>query len=76
MREEYVDEFDPILNAQNFHKAQMIKDIILNMGTHVSNIFDEIENVYTSGSQIDKDDIIQMVTDLQKDLEALKIYFK
>lgn len=64
-----------IYNAQLYHKAQMIKDIICGMSSHVSNIFDEIENVYSSGEQISKEDIEQMIEDVRKDINVMKIYF-
>lgn len=76
MEEKYTEEYNPIINAQLYHRAQMIKDIIFGMSSHVSNIFDEIDNVYSSGEQISKEDIEQMIEDIRKDIDVMKIYFK
>lgn len=76
MEEKYTEEHNPIINAQLYHRAQMIRDIIFGMSSHVSNIFDEIDNVYSSGEQISKEDIEQMIGDIRKDIDVMKIYFK
>ncbi len=76
MEEKYTEEYNPIINAQLYYRAQMIKDIIFGMSSHVSNIFDEIDNVYSSGEQISKEDIEQMIEDIRKDIDVMKIYFK
>lgn len=74
-REEIVDEFDPVINARNYHRAQMLKKIINGMDTHVSNLFDEIENIYTSGGQIPKCDVEEMIRDIRRDIDAMELYF-
>lgn len=74
-REQIVDEFDPVINARNYHRAQMLKKIINGMDVHVSNLFDEIENIYTSGEQIPKGDIEEMIRDIRRDIDAMELYF-
>lgn len=74
-REEIVNEFDPVINARNYHRAQMLKKIINGMDTHVSNLFDEIENIYTSGGQIPNGDIEEMIRDIRRDFDAMELYF-
>ena len=74
-REEIVNEFDPVINARNYHRAQMLKKIINGMDTYVSNLFDEIENIYTSGGQIPNGDIEEMIRDIRRDFDAMELYF-
>lgn len=74
-REEILKEFDPIINARNYHRAQMLKQIINGMDTHISNIFDEIENIYTSGGQIPNSDIEEMIRDIRRDFDVMELYF-
>lgn len=74
-REEIVNEFDPVVNARNYHRAQMLKKIINGMDIHVSNLFDEIENIYTSGGQIPTGDIEEMIRDIRRDFDAMELYF-
>ena len=74
-REENTNEFDPIINARNYHRAQMLKKIINGMDVHVSNLFDEIENIYTSGGQIPNSDIEEMIRDIRRDFDAMELYF-
>ena len=66
--------YDAVANAKAYHKAQMIKTIIQGMDVNVNNIFDEIENVYTCGEQISQYDLIELVKEVRKDIEALEIY--
>ena len=74
-REENTNEFDPIINARKYHRAQMLKQIINGMDTHVSNLFDEIENIYTSGGQIPNSDIEELIRDIRRDFDAMELYF-
>lgn len=71
-----MEEYNPIVNAQLYHRAQMIRDIICGMSSHVSNIFDEIENVYSSGEQISNNDIEQLIEDIRKDIGVMNVYFE
>jgi hypothetical protein len=74
MKETHNEEFNPIQNAKDYHKAEMIKLIVNGMETNISNIFDEIENVYTSGEQISQQDLNELIKEIRKDMEALEIY--
>lgn len=76
MEEKQIEEYNPIINAQLYHRAQMIKEIVCGISSHVSNIFDEIENTYTSGDQISKTELEEMINDIFKDIKVLKIYCK
>ena len=76
MKEKQIEEYNPIINAQLYHKAQMIKEIVFGISSHVSNIFDEIENTYSSGEQISKTDLEEMINDIFKDIKVMKIYCK
>lgn len=73
-REEAVEEFDPIINARNYHNVQMLKKILDGMSVHVSNVFDEIENVYSSGYQISQNDIEELIRDIRRDIDAIDLY--
>ena len=66
--------YNAVANAKDYHKAQMIKTIIHGMDVNVSNIFDEIENVYECGEQISQYDLMELVKEVRKDIEALEIY--
>lgn len=73
-RNEIVDEYDPIINARNYHRIQMLHKIIHGMDSHISNLFDEIENIYTCGQQIPQSDIDETIRDIRKDLDAMELY--
>lgn len=73
-REQAVEEFDPIINARNYHKVQMLKKIIHGMDVHASNVFDEIENVYSCGYQISQNDIEELIRDIRRDIDAIDLY--
>lgn len=72
---EMVEEVDPIIDARNYHRAQMLTKIIHGMDVHASNVFDEIENVYSSGHSISKSDIEEFIRDIRRDIDAMELYF-
>lgn len=74
-RQKITDEVDPIINARNYHRAQMLKKIIEGMNIHTSNVFDEIENIYSNGYQIPQNDIEELVRDIRRAIDAMELYF-
>lgn len=75
-KRENVEEADPIIDARNYHRAQMLAKIIHGMDVHASNVFDEIENVYSSGEPISKSDIEEFIRDIRRDIDAMELYFE
>ena len=66
---------DPIIDARNYHRVQMLTKIIHGMDVHASNVFDEIENVYSCGGPVPKSDIEEFIRDIRRDIDAMKLYF-
>ena len=73
-KREIMEEVDPIIDARNYHRAQMLKKIIHGMDVHASNVFDEIENMYSSGGSIPKSDIEEFIRDIRRDIDAMELY--
>ena len=74
-KREIEEKVDPIIDARNYHRAQMLTKIIHGMDVHASNVFDEIENVYSGGSPIPKSDIEEFIRDIRRGIDAMELYF-
>ena len=65
---------EEMTNARNYHKIQMIKDILHGMSVHASNVFEDIENIYSSGDIIPEGNIEELIKDVRRDISALELY--
>ena len=65
---------EEMTNARNYHKVQMIKDILYGMSVHASNVFEDIENIYSSGDIIPEGNIEEFIKDVRRDINAMELY--
>ena len=65
---------EEMTNARNYHKIQMIKDILYGMSIHAANVFEDIENIYSSGDIIPEGNIEEFIKDVRRDINAMELY--
>lgn len=63
-----------MLNIKNYHRVQMIQNILNNIGSYVSDVLDEIEASRDDEQLFPNNYIDEMIANVNKDMEVLKTY--